>query len=94
MGEAAEKALVMEENEKMSVGKYIKNVLIGIDQLANAVIGGDPDETISSRAGKEVRKGRRGGWRILCLILNHFDKDHCQESIEEDEGGDAVVRQE
>ena len=69
---------------------YFKNLLIGIDQLANTIIAGDPDETISSRAGKNVKAGKKGPWKWLCLILNKFDKNHCQESIEEDEGKDAV----
>lgn len=76
----------------MMLKRYFKNILIGIDQLANAAIGGDPDETISSRAGKEVRAGKGGGWKILCLVLNGFDRNHCCESIEEDEGKDAVWR--
>lgn len=38
------------------VKKYIYNILIGIDQLCNAILGGDPDETISSRLGKHVAK--------------------------------------
>ncbi len=70
--------------------QYIKNVLIGFDQLTNAAIGGDPDETISSRAGKEVRAGKGGLWKLFCRVLHGFDKDHCRESIEEDEGKDAV----
>ena len=28
----------------------LKNILIAIDQLLNAVLGGAPDETLSSRA--------------------------------------------
>ena len=32
--------------------KYVWNILIAIDQFFNALFGGDPDETISSRAGK------------------------------------------
>lgn len=32
---------------------YIKNVLIALDQLANALIGGWPDESLSSRAWRE-----------------------------------------
>ena len=33
---------------------YILNVLIAIDQLANSLLAGDPDETLSSRVGKMV----------------------------------------
>jgi hypothetical protein len=65
--------------------RYIWNILISIDQLANTVLGGDPDETISSRMGKRARKGDKLG-KIICKILNIFDKGHCEKSIEEDEG--------
>ena len=76
----------------MMLKKYLKNILIGIDQLANAALGGDPDETISSRAAKEVSRGKGGGWKLLCRALHLLDKDHCREAIEEDEGKDAVWR--
>lgn len=66
--------------------QYFWNILISIDQLANTLLGGDPDETISSRAGKYARRGR--GWVPcqLCKLLNLIDKDHCIRNIEEDEG--------
>lgn len=66
--------------------KYLINILISIDQLANTLLGGHPDETISSRAGKYARRG--SGWFPcqLCKLLNLFQKDHCIRSIEEDEG--------
>lgn len=65
--------------------KYFYNVLIGIDQLANTLLAGDPDETISSRAGKKMTKCK--GCRWLCRVLNIFDNNHCIESIESGEGG-------
>jgi hypothetical protein len=65
--------------------RYIWNFLIAIDQLANAILGGFPDETISSRMGKRARKGDKLG-KIVCKFLNLFDKGHCEKSIEEDEG--------
>ncbi|RMG30244.1 MAG: hypothetical protein D6721_04350, partial [Gammaproteobacteria bacterium] len=58
--------------------------LVGIDQLANAVIGGDPDETISSRIGK--RRGRCKLCAALCWLLDKIDPRHCARSIEADEG--------
>ena len=73
------------------IKRYFKNLLIGIDQLANTIMAGDPDETISSRAGKKVKAGKTGPWKWLCLVLNKFDENHCQESIEEDEGKDTVI---
>lgn len=69
--------------------RWAFNVLIGIDQLANAITGGDPDETISSRAGKARRQGRWWGC-VLCRLLDRIDPRHCAESIEEDEGGRAL----
>lgn len=34
----------------MTIKSYLKNVLIGIDQLVNTFFAGYPDETLSSRA--------------------------------------------
>ena len=69
--------------------KYIWNVLIAIDQLANAIFGGDPQETISSRAGK--RKEEQKWAEILCWLLDKIDPKHCHKSILEDEGDDQVL---
>jgi len=69
--------------------KYIWNILIAIDQFFNALLGGDPDETISSRAGK--RKDTQLWAKCLCWLLNKLDTQHCKESIEEDEGDDELV---
>ena len=64
---------------------YGRRVAVAIDQLFNALLGGDEDETISSRAEKARRKGKRWGC-VLCRILDWLDKDHCTNSIEPDEG--------
>ena len=69
--------------------KYIWNILIAIDQLFNAILGGDPDETISSRAGKQQHKRLWAKW--LCWILNKLDTNHCKDAIEEDEGKDKIL---
>ena len=50
------------------------------DQLANAALGGDPDETVSSRAGRARSRGRWWGC-ILCSVLDRLDRDHCSRSI-------------
>lgn len=71
------------------VGRWIRNILIGIDQLANAILGGDPDETISSRAGK--RRTKCQACDLLCRILDRIDPRHCAKSIEHDEGKQAVT---
>jgi hypothetical protein len=71
--------------------KYVWNVLVSVDQFFNTLLGGDPDETISSRMGKRARKGDKLG-KIVCKILNFFQEGHCQKSIEEDEGKDETFK--
>lgn len=61
------------------------SVAVANDQALNAAIGGSEDETVSSRAGKAAQSGRRWGC-VLCRVLDWFDKDHCKNSIELDEG--------
>lgn len=57
------------------------SLAIAHDQLANTAFGGDEDETISSRAGKAARAGKRWGC-VLCKLLDKFDPGHCEKSIE------------
>lgn len=70
--------------------RYFWNILISIDQFVNTLFGGDPDETISSRAGKWLSMPHDTlQWKFsyaLCRVLHLFDKNHCIKSIEEDEG--------
>ena len=71
------------------VGKYIINVLISIDQLVNTIFFGDPDETISSRIGKNPKLTFIH--RFLFWGLNKIDKNHCINAIEKDEGKDKIL---
>lgn len=68
------------------VKRYIWNLLISIDQFFNTLLGGFPDETLSSRMGKHVVKRNCKVCRIICRILDIFEKNHCTKSIEKDEG--------
>jgi hypothetical protein len=79
------------------LAKWAVNVLVSLDQLAATVfLGGDPDETISSRLGKLKRS--HGGvipWslphaRLLDLFLDWVDPNHSIDAIEDDEGSDAI----
>jgi hypothetical protein len=77
------------------IKRYFVNLLIAIDQLGNTIIGGDPDETISSRAGKNITvraRERRGGWYWLCRALHVLDPNHCKDAIEHDEGSEQLTR--
>lgn len=67
---------------------YWVRVLIGVDQLANAVAGRDPDETISSYLGRQARQyGGTIPWSkpvnaLLWRMLERIDPGHCERSIE------------
>lgn len=67
--------------------RYCLNLLIAFDQLTNALAGGDPDETISSRLGK-YHSNSVLGKTVNALFF--WQKNHIQESIEEDEGSNAI----
>jgi hypothetical protein len=55
------------------VPKYIFALLIGLDVLANSIIGGEPYQTISCRIGLSIQNG---GWAARIQwpapLLNHF----------------------
>jgi hypothetical protein len=55
---------------------YLNNVLIGLDQLGNAILGGSPDETISARA-------YRKHWPIRMRLINWLfqDPNHCRDAF-------------
>lgn len=55
---------------------YVMKVLIAFDQLANAVRGGHPDETLSAAAHRRHLEGR-SGWRNLINGLFWWQGDHC-----------------
>lgn len=79
------------KSTKEKIARYFWNFLIALDQLVNTILGGDPDETVSSRMGKNIRAGKCKLCKIICLLLNRIDPNHCDKSIESDEGSRQVV---
>jgi len=77
--------------------KYFWNILISVDQLANTLLGGDPDMTISGRMGRwNVKPEGTVRYKISCTVckfLDLFEKDHCEKiRIKElDEGKDQIT---
>lgn len=69
------------------IGRYFWNIFISMSQLLNVILGGDPDETLSSRTGKMAH---RSGWRLLARILDAIDPGHTRKAREDDEGKDAT----
>lgn len=68
--------------------KYLRNILIGLDQVCNVILGGDDvDETISSAVGRKASEGRR--WAIaaeglidMWFALIFGERHHCANNIE------------
>jgi len=60
---------------------HVFNWLISLDQLGNTLVFGNPDETISSRAGRCAKKGGNRPCYWLCRLLHVLDKNHCEKSI-------------
>jgi hypothetical protein len=74
--------------------RYIINAFIGLDQFVNALIGGDPDMTLSGRMGRAVAADRCKVCKAVCWVLGKLDKDHCARANahEADEGADQVFK--
>jgi hypothetical protein len=82
---------------------WLKNVLVAIDQLGNAIAGGNPDLTISARVGYHISTDKGAYWISLQKVIDFtfYPLDgpgHCLQSyradIEDykDESGSDVAR--
>lgn len=63
--------------------KYSYRVGIAIDQLANTIIGGYPNETLSARAWRRGRVEGDETWSGVQVVIDrlfYFDPRHCEES--------------
>lgn len=58
---------------------YVMKVLIAVDQLANALRGGHPDETLSAAAHRRHLAGK-SGWRNFINALFFRQEDHCRDA--------------
>lgn len=68
--------------------QYFYNLGVLISQGISTLLGGDPDETLSSRTGKAVIGGNRFAIYFLAPLLDliFMEPNHAINSIEEDEG--------
>ena len=71
--------------------RYGYHVVIAIDQLFNAIIGGAADETLSSRTyrGAVLAEQPKKRWRVLYRLINDlfFDHNHCKTAYESEISG-------
>jgi hypothetical protein len=65
---------------------YFRHLLIAVDQFANTLHGGWPDETLSSHAG---RHAERQPWKTIAAIIDAVFRpfqgaNHCQNAIQKE----------
>jgi hypothetical protein len=67
---------------------YFRHLAIAVDQLANAVLAGWPDETLSSRTG---RYSGRQPWKVLEVLFDWLFEhvfrqgpNHCKNAIQKE----------
>ena len=62
---------------------WIMEVLLALDQLGNAGLGGDSKETISSRLGKRLIRNKAKGIALgLVKVLDILDENHCLDAVD------------
>lgn len=61
-------------------GAYAFELLLALDRLGNAVLGGRSLDTISARAGFALDRSEAA--RALCDLLDYLDADHCIDAAE------------
>lgn len=65
---------------------WLYHIVIAIDQLFNALLGGAADETLSSRTyrGAMLADKPKKRWRVLYKLINglFFDSKHCKTAYE------------
>lgn len=59
---------------------YFHNLIVAIDQFANTLLGGYPDETLSSHAYRS--HGRSLFWQCMYTVINFLMRDpqHCDKA--------------
>ena len=61
---------------------YVMKALIALDMFACCLIWRDPDVTISSMCGLELRKPDPKWWAVIIGgALNWINKGHCESAI-------------
>ena len=65
-----------------AIGWYVFNVWVAIDQLGTALLGGWPDETLSSYAWRLEKQGKFFGFtRRIIDWLFFWQQDHCYNAM-------------
>ena len=68
----------------MSLWQYARNIGLAFDRFANAILGGDPEWSLSERMGQAVREDRCAGCYWICRALSLIDQRHCRRVYDAD----------
>ncbi len=72
--------------------RYFINLFIAVDQLVNTIFYGDPDETISSRLGKNYPNSKFTKFVDWLFSWQNKEGGHTKASIEHDEGNQSILK--
>ena len=69
--------------------RYLLGLTMALNQFANALLGGNPDEALSSRLGRARENGSKVG-QVVCAVIEFIDLheplpdegDHCDRAME------------
>jgi hypothetical protein len=58
---------------------WVYNLLVSLDQLANTLIGGNPDVTISGKVGLKSSKDSKWVWleQLIDFTFEPIETNHC-----------------
>lgn len=65
--------------------KFVKNLLLSIDQTGNVFLMGSADETISARSYREGELNGKKRWKAMRWFVDTlfwFEKDHTKKAYE------------
>ena len=66
---------IAKQEAKAAKEGYVHRALVGVDQFANVLFGGNPDETISSRSQRAANRGNLVGkfmtWWLAKVQSSH-----------------------
>lgn len=66
------------------MGQYLLNILIAFDRMINAVLSGNPEETLSSVAYRKHRDGARFGFMMRVINTLFMNPNHCENAYHYD----------
>lgn len=77
------------------IKQYFRNILIATDQWINAILGGDPDWTISSRLGRNYKESWMA--KVVDWMFSWQKRDGSKSHVENaaywetDDGKEAII---